>query len=98
MSNKKEKRHQFNHRQSGFSITVSDDGKNYVLSREVTVKEGDNAGNMYLNTLGYFNNIGAAVRRLATIVGNEKGRDLREWLALFRYEVSKFEEAIKEVS
>ena len=98
MSNKKAKKYQFNHRQSGFVITVSDDGKNYVLSREMTVVEGKNAGKMNLSTLGYFNNIGAAVRRLATIVGNEKGRDLREWLALFRYEVSKFEETIKEIS
>lgn len=82
-------------RYENYEIEAVDD-LNYKLSRIAIVREGTNAGKENLVTIGYFNQLEDAVRRIAKLEANNKS-DLKEWLCEFKRTIQKLTDTLRGV-
>ena len=65
------------------------DDRNYTLQRRGVVSEGERKGEVALATVGHFNSLHAAVRRVATLTAN-KSEDLSGWVKEFERVCTEF--------
>ena len=70
------------------------DDSNYTVSRATTGMKGKVKGKEILTVISYHSHLQQAVRRVATLCGNEKS-NLKAWLDEYRNVHADFEDMLK---